>query len=436
MISPPPPFSWPTAFCPLIAVVALALPSQRAEGIEIVPIYENAGGLFPEGGEARAAVDAVCEFYSELIIDSLAAVDPSDFNGVTWTPIYNDPSTTEVRSFGTNRVIPKDVYYLFVGSRPLPGNTVGQGGGTTFREATNSAPWLALVDGRGEPGASGDFSQRTDFGPWGGIVTFDNDRQWDFSLDRRSTTNLTSFVSVALHEVAHALGFGVANSYLNLISGGGFTGPRTRALFGGGTVPLSDVAHFREDGLNICTEPEDFATNGVADIIGGSYKIFGTPRGRRQQVLMDTTTCLADTFHPVMTNFDMAVLMDLGWEIQEELDLDGLGLEIETGEDPRTPTITFVGQTGFTYQLERSSNLLTWVDIGSPVIGRERRATLSDSAPAGDGFYYRVTVTNPSPPPPVAQSIALPERQKCTTRCGANFRPGCKGLHRLRVSRA
>ena len=409
MISVPPLHSWLIALGSLAAAVVLVIFPQRASGIEIVPVYDSHGGLFPEGGEAREAMDEVCKYYSELITDSLAAVDPGDFNGVTWTPVYNDPSTQELRSFGTNRVIPKDVFYLFVGSRPLPGNTVGLGGGTTFSQATDRASWLAFVDGRGEPGASGDETQRTDFGPWGGIVTFNLTRQWDFSLDTRvGGTNRVSFVSVALHEVAHALGFGIADSYLNLISGGGFAGPRTRALFGNNIVPLSDVSHFREDGLNTCTEPGDFATNGVFNIVGDTYAIFGTPRGRKQQVLMDTTTCVSETFRPVMTNIDLAVLRDVGWEIQEELDLDSLDLQIETGENPRRPTITFVGQTGFTYQVQRSSNLLTWVNTGSPVVGSESRATLSETTPVDDGVYYRVSVVSPSPPPSAAQRIAPP----------------------------
>src|SRR5690606_8940405 len=80
---------------------------------------------------------------------------------------------------------------------------------------------------RGETGADA-----TDFGPWGGAITFDaainidsESFDWHFG---ETTAGLDDtkydFLSVAVHELAHLLGFGTAESWQNLLVPGAVSG--------------------------------------------------------------------------------------------------------------------------------------------------------------------------------------------------------------------
>ena len=420
----------------IIVFACIGLPTI-APGLNIRIRYDNHGGLFPEGGEARAALRAVCDFYEEVITDRLGSINPNDFGGVAWQARYTDPSTGQKRIFkapngGTNIIIPENDYFLFAGSRNLAGNVAGEGGGVEFTGTTNYGPWVAQVVGRGEPGAGttpSDNRDRTDYAPWGGIVAFDLDRTWDFSYDGRGSNGGTSFVSVALHEVAHALGFGVADSYYNLIEGSYFAGPATRIAYANSTgprsVPLSNASHFRDDGATSCTEPGGFGSNGVFNTLSRTVKLFGTPAGRYQQILMDSSTCDSNTYHPVMTRVDLAALKDIGWNVIEQIDPESLDLKIDVaqGSAPTPPVLTFVTQPEYSYQLQRSDNLLVWESVGSAVEGNGDTRSLSDTNPIPGGCSYRITIAAPVSPPPVKSKLLkflLPLPPKGTPTIGSN----------------
>ena len=156
----------------ITAFACIGLPTV-APGLNIRIRYDNHGGLFPEGGEARAALRAVCDFYEEIITDRLGEINPGDYGAVGWQAIYTDPSTGQRRVFtepngNSNVTIPENDFFLFAGSRNLAGNVAGEGGGTEFSGTTNYAPWVAQVVGRGEPGAGRtpwDWAERTDYAP-------------------------------------------------------------------------------------------------------------------------------------------------------------------------------------------------------------------------------------------------------------------------------
>ncbi len=397
----------------LSALACVGLPTI-ASGLNIRIRYDNHGGLFPPDSEARTALRAVCDFYEEIITDRLGTINPDHFGGASWEARYSDPSTGQLRVFrapngSANIIIPENDFFLFAGSRSLPGNVAGEGGGTEFVAHGNSSEWFEQVINRGQPGAGttgslADLLSRTDFAPWGGIVSFDKDRAWDFSLDRRGQNGGTSFVSVALHEVAHALGFGVADSFLNLIEGNNFTGPATRIAYtnrtGPRSVPLSASNHFRDDAATTCTEPGGFGSNGVFNTLSKTLKLFGTPSDRFQQVLMDSSTCNSTNYHQVMTRVDIAALQDIGWNVIERIDPESLNLSIEKPTDPISapPVLTFGTQPSYVYQLQRSENLLVWEDVGSPVIGNGSTQSLSDTVPLPAGCSYRITISAPTPP--------------------------------------
>jgi len=141
-----------------------------------------------------------------------------------------------------NLVIPANEILIFAGARGLNAGELGRGEKGGFSASSNRQSFLDIVKARGQSG--GLNSPETDFGPWGGSVAFSSTAKWHFGL---TTDGLDAdefdFVSVASHELLHALGFGLANSWNAKVSGG-FTGANSIAVSGKSPVPLYDVSHW------------------------------------------------------------------------------------------------------------------------------------------------------------------------------------------------
>ncbi|MEA3186315.1 MAG: hypothetical protein QOD99_145, partial [Chthoniobacter sp.] len=148
---------------------------------------------------------------------------------------------------------------------------------------------------RGQSGALA--ATKTDFGPWGGALTFSLSSPWYFDPDPATTElfpNKDDFFSVAVHELAHVFGFGTAPSWQTYVSGSTFTGPKSTAANGGLHVSLSgDLKHW---------------TNGT------SSKIYGT--NTTQETAMDPSLTVGTRKY--FTSLDYAGLQDVGWKMVPE----------------------------------------------------------------------------------------------------------------------
>jgi Dockerin type I domain len=171
--------------------------------------------------------------------DQLTAIQPTAVN--QWTAKFLNPAngTQDTRS---NLSIAANEILVFAGARTLGAGELARGEKGGFTATSTSQAFIDTVKGRGQTGALA--STATDFGPWGGTISFSSTTNFHFGLTTDGLdANEFDFVSVASHELLHVLGFGLANSWNEKIAGG-FTGPNSIAVSGKSPVPLSDVSHW------------------------------------------------------------------------------------------------------------------------------------------------------------------------------------------------
>ena len=236
----------------------------------------------------RQILEMAGETLGSRLDDHLLAITPS--GGNTWSLSTTNPSTGGALTL-SNQTIPENTLLVFVGSQNMSSLGVGGPGGYSS-SGTNA--WLDLVAARGQTGMMD--NPVTDFGVWGGSVTFDNDANWYFGMSADGQgSNQQDFYSVALHELGHVLGIGTAGSWDSHVSGGFLTGLNSTAEFGG-NVPLSGGSHFRE---------------GLQD--GG------------QEVAMDPSLLVGT--RKLFTKLDFAALADVGWQVNNSAGSGGGGTD-------------------------------------------------------------------------------------------------------------
>lgn len=171
--------------------------------------------------------------------DQLTAIQPAGTD--QWSANFLNPSTG-AQDTRSNLVIPANEILIFVGARALVANELGHGEKGGFSASSSSQTFLNTVAARGQAGALA--NTQTDFGPWGGTISFSSTATWHFGLTTDGLDpNEFDFVSVASHEILHSLGFGLANSWNSKVVGG-FTGVNSVAIAGKSPVPLNDVSHW------------------------------------------------------------------------------------------------------------------------------------------------------------------------------------------------
>jgi len=357
----------------------------------------DSGGFFNQPG-AKAALRAAADFYENIIGDHLEAIDRTKFPaGATWTPTYAHPVTGIATAVPgqANMIVPADTIIVFLGAANLGAATAkgGPGGVTGLSaEAANSGfPWANRVNNRGEAGAIqlklvGGIptytTNPTDFAPWGGVLFFNSAMaNWNFSTTSATATSGPDALSVALHELGHVLGIGAfvsQNSWTPLAVTGAFAGTRAQQSFG---------LKVQTDGTHL------FPFAATSPIFGA----FGRVHGTQDSPLMVTSLSSANRFFPP-SDLDLAILQDIGWELS--LPQPAVRLTMTPAPQLRIPS-----NSGFIYQIERSTGLKGWTDVlPVPMTGNGTRLTWVDPSPAPSAFY-RVK-RSPAPGPVSAMAAA------------------------------
>lgn len=171
---------------------------------------------------------------------------------------------------------------IYLGAGSLGGGTLGLGGPGGWSASGTTQAFFDNAQSRGQTGAL--TSPPSDFGPWGGSISFDNTTSWYVDTNVSTVETFTGFdlYSVAVHEIAHVLGFGTAPSWDALVSGGNFAGMAT------GLQPLFDSAHW--------------ASGTLSDVNGVS-----------QQPAMSPSISAGQRKY--FTTLDYAGLQDIGWQV-------------------------------------------------------------------------------------------------------------------------
>lgn len=304
---------WRLAFATLAIALSCCAPA-RAINISINYQYDN--GFFPVGSQARAAMNAAATFYSGILQDTFSAIaTPAPYTGsngsvATWSSTigFANPSMPGQPVTISNIALAADEYRIYVGATDLAPNVLGVGGaGGTAGWARDETPPGFNASERAQINQINDAflnalhrrGESTGFAGWGGTLAFDAiGTNWHFNHTTAPAAGAHDFYSVALHELAHALGFGGAGDWADLASGSAFAGSNA-AMSYGSAPPL--------DAINPMTGRRSHWATGTMS------RVFGT--NTAQEALMDPQ--IGAGTRKLVTSLDAAALEDIGWEINE-----------------------------------------------------------------------------------------------------------------------
>jgi len=321
-----------------------------ANAIKIQLNYTYDTNNFFSSPDRKDALQAVANFYEKLLTDELLEINNSTFGGSpSWTARMANPSAASGFIDIPNLVVPANTLIVYVGSWDMPASSGVGGAGVSNYPAGQSAAWINRITSRGQSGAL--TSPATDFGPWGGSLAFDTTpiRPWRFSTTS-SANNTLPFISIALHEMGHLLGFGTSASWSAKITSGTFRGINAVQSYGANVPLYGDNAHWRDDAKCLATGYDPTNSNNV---LSEAYGSFGTPHGISQIALMDPSLCSVGSVHKVMTDLDISALRDIGWQVDVPVALASSTFDSAS----YTYNFTWPSTTGFTYRIERNYTL-------------------------------------------------------------------------------
>jgi len=233
-------------------------PSAYAINIDIDYTYDSNG--FFSTQSRKDVLEAAANYFEARINDNLLAIN--SYNQNHFNAVFSRPDTGASTTIN-DIAVANDTLTVFAGGMDLGSTTLGVGGPGGFN-ASGTQSFFDDVISRGQ----GDGTQSSvrgasayDFAAWGGAISFNTTKTWYFDND--VTTDETfpgfDFFSVALHELSHLLGFGLADSWNNQIAAGFFIGTNSVANFGG-DVPLdSGSGHWlngtMSDGVETAMDP-------------------------------------------------------------------------------------------------------------------------------------------------------------------------------------
>ena len=215
----------------------------------------------------RAALEAAAAAWESVILDEFEDIPV----GIQFK-VNNPTDYTRIETITLSE--PIDDVLIFVGAQSFP-DSLARAGPSGF--SAEGDIFRARISDNFR-----DLGPATDFEPWAGVVAFDPDVLWSFDIDG-PVQGMYDFISTAIHEIGHALGFGTAGVFDALVVDSHLTGYNSVSLNQGNPVPLEqDDSHFESGFVGSPSTMEP-------------YSLAGT----REQI----------------SEFDKAALADIGYEI-------------------------------------------------------------------------------------------------------------------------
>lgn len=386
-----------------IAPILLGMAAGSSDAFEIQIDYTlDANGFFDQPG-SREALRAVCDYFESIISDDLARIDPAEWPGQTWTAKATSPATGLTVDF-PGKIVPENVFIVYAGGRNL-GAFTGRGGPSFYSaggSGSSAQTWFDLLRSRGQAGALA--TPRIDTASWGGAITFNTTRTWNFSLTTQNGD--TSFIPTALHELCHVLGIGTADSWDTYVTGSGFTGPNATASFGG-NVPLQvGAGHWQDD--ETCQFPSGYEPGNPLNVLSTTIGQFGVSAGQPQIARMDPSGCTIGTSFLVMTELDEAGLADVGWQIRDAPPGEPSIPTLAASRNPVNGNVTLVWESvpTQTYQVQEASTLSGWMNLGTEFSSETGSTEFTDFDPPAGRNFYRLDIAQAAAASPPTSSFS------------------------------
>jgi hypothetical protein len=292
----------------MVCLLTTCFLAVESHGLTIELNYDYDTNGFFDNSEVRQALEFAVQAFTPFT-DQLLEIKPDD-GGNSWTARIDHPGLVAPGFPVTNPAIEASTLLIFAGGRDLLGTQVGLGGRGRASPVEGTTAFKDIVRNRGQGITNNDDDEiAVDYGPWGGSISFDTTepspegtpRDWHYGIDTAPSTGQTDFLSIAVHELAHVLGFGLSDVYDNQISGSTYQGPATTEINGGIGVPVVSGHWVNGTRSPPYADPPLAAMNG--SIVLGSRIPF--------------------------TPLDYAALKDIGWEVPDAL----LGLPGDINSD-------------------------------------------------------------------------------------------------------
>jgi hypothetical protein len=304
----------PSRLALTVVLCGLLAMTTGVQALTVSVRYDLAGSEFDsdtqQGRWARAAVDSAAAYVSSLFSESLSPILPNPGAGDTWTARRPNPS---LESFATEKVtdleVPEDTVLVYVGVAPISNAEVVARTfpGLAFANEVKGSPsFRDAVLTRGQDPSDG--PNGINVTPWGASIQYNQNRVDEWFLQDPDAVPAPGPVDVqgidlwtfTVHEIVHALGFGVGTYgaggpvWGKVVEHATFEGAVAQGLYGE-PVPLYGP------GL----ESDHWADTVQGTLVDGS--------GMTQKAVMGKH--IPEDQRLYLTDLDVAALQDLGWKV-------------------------------------------------------------------------------------------------------------------------